>query len=119
MVRARSKALTPVVKPWRGVAVDGDHQGCTTDRGVAGGLGVQVEPVAGRLVQADEQVAPALADHEGHGLGRHELGGHDQVALVLSGLIIGEHDHAAGAELVEDLGDGAEAFGGLGRHGRG
>ena len=52
-----------------------------------------------------------MRDHEVDVLRPHELGGHDQVALVLAVLVVHDHDHAAGAEFVEEFGDGGEAHG--------
>ena len=43
--------------------------------------------------------------------GRDGLGGHHEVALVLAVLVVHQDDHPAGAEFVEGLVDGAEAFG--------
>ena len=57
---------------------------------------------------ADE--AAPVGGHEVDGLGRDELGGHRQVALVLAVLVVDEDDHLAGAH----VGDGAgDAFGQL------
>ena len=38
-------------------------------------------------------------------LGRDALGGDDQIAFVLAVLVIHHHDHAAGANLVENVFD--------------
>ena len=46
--------------------------------------------------------------HEVHVLGRGELGGADDVALVLAVLVVDDEDAAARTEGVEDFGDGGE-----------
>jgi hypothetical protein len=35
--------------------------------------------------------------------------GHDQIAFVLAVLVVEDHDHAAGADVFEDFGDGVES----------
>src|SRR5205823_4680473 len=52
--------------------------------------------------------AARVADHEGDRFGRHALGGHDQIALVLAILIVHDDDHPTGAQLGENLADGIE-----------
>jgi len=52
-----------------------------------------------------------VGEGEGDGLGRRELCGEDQIALVLAVLVVGEDDHPPGAELVEDLVDRGERAG--------
>ena len=61
--------------------------------------------------EADEP-AP-VRDHEVDRLGRGELGGEAEVALVLAVLVVDEDHHPAGAQLVQDLGDRAQRHPGL------
>ncbi len=62
----------------------------------------QVEPVAVRVLHGDADVARGVADHERHELGRRQLGGEDEVALVLAVLVVDDDDDLAGG----DVGDG-------------
>ena len=43
--------------------------------------------------------------HEVDRLGRDEIGGEHEVALVLAVLLVDEHDHAAGLQVGDDVGD--------------
>jgi len=52
--------------------------------------------------------APAVHSHEVDRLGRHELGRHSEVTLVLPVFIIDHHDHAAGFDLLQSLLHGRE-----------
>ena len=45
-----------------------------------------------------------MARHEVDRLGRDEVGGEHEVALVLAVLLVDEHDHAAGLEVGDDFG---------------
>ena len=63
----------------------------------------QVEPVGVGLGDGHADVAGGVPDHEGDQLRRRELGGEDQVALVLAVLVVDDDDGAA----VLDGGDGA------------
>jgi hypothetical protein len=54
--------------------------------------------------QADE--AAPLAGHEIDGLGRRQIRGHGQVALVLTILVVDHDDQLAGADVGDGLGDG-------------
>ena len=62
--------------------------------------------------QADQ--AASVLGHEVDGFGRDLLGGHRQVAFVLAVLVVDDHDHAAGADLLQRGLDIAEW--GMGRH---
>ena len=62
----------------------------------------QVEPVGVGLGDRHADVARGVPDHEGHELGGGELGGEDQVALVLAVLVVDHDDRPA----VLDRGDG-------------
>jgi hypothetical protein len=44
-----------------------------------------------------------MLGHEIDGFGRDELGGQDKIALVLAVFLIDEDNHAAGAQLGNDL----------------
>ena len=63
----------------------------------------QLEALDLLLAEREADEPPPVRRHEVDGLGRHELGGHRQVALVLAILVVDEDDHLAGA----DVGDGA------------
>ena len=53
--------------------------------------------------QADQ--AAAVARHEVDGLGRDVVGGEHEVAFVLAVFLVDQDDHAAGAQLGDELGD--------------
>ena len=54
-----------------------------------------------------DQAAPVLG-HEVDGLGRHSVGRHDEIALVLPVLVVDDDDHLALADLVDRLRDRRE-----------
>jgi len=92
--------------------VDGHGEGGAHALGVDRDHERQVElpgPV-GRDRGADE--AAGVADEEGDGLRGGVLGGHDEVALVLPVLVVGDHDDLAPGDGVDGLGNG-----GVGGHG--
>ena len=91
-----------------GMAIDGDGEGGAADGGVDGGLGCEVEAVAIGLGHAEAHIAAGDGEEEGDGLGGGEGGGEDEVALVLARLVVGEDDHPAVLQFVEDLGNGGE-----------
>jgi len=62
-----------------------------------------VEPLASHR-HAHE--ATGLPDEEGEPLGGRELGGEDEVALVLAIRVVKDEDGSAGAEVVERVADG-------------
>ncbi len=70
--------------------------------------GHQVEPelVAALRRQRQADQPASLLRHEVDRLGRRELGGEDQVALVLAVLAVADHHHPAAPDLVEGLLDG-------------
>jgi len=41
-------------------------------------------------------MSAGVADHEGDRIGRHALGGHDEITLVLAILIVHDDDHPTG-----------------------
>ena len=58
--------------------------------------------------QRQAHQAARVRDHEVDVGRAHQLGGHDQVAFVLAVLVVDDHDHAAGADFVEQFGDGCK-----------
>ena len=60
-----------------------------------------------RLGERHADQAAAVRGEEVDLLGRHEIGGEDEVALVLAVLVVDQHDDVAGADLGDDLGDRA------------
>jgi hypothetical protein len=82
-------------------------------RGVARHHRADPEPPAALARQAQADQAARMARHEIDVLGPHLARGHDQIALVLAVLVIEDHDHAAGGDVGEDLGDGGEGHGWL------
>ena len=106
IVRARSAAEMPVVTPsrasidavkavWKRAWLLRDHR-------------AQVELVAALRREREADQAAAVGGHEVDRLGRDELGGHREVALVLAVLVVADDDHPAGAHVVEGLLDRGE-----------
>ena len=69
----------------------------------------QVEPVGVGLGHRHADVAGGVADHERHELGRRELGGEDQVALVLAVLVVDDDDRPAALDGGDGGLDGVQA----------
>ncbi len=69
--------------------------------------------------QRQAHQAACMGDHEIDVRGLDQLGGHDQVALVLAVLVVDDDHHAPGADFLQQLGDGGEiqARSGGWRHG--
>jgi hypothetical protein len=44
-----------------------------------------------------------VADHEVDGFGRHEFGGHQEVAFVFAVFLVHQDDHAAGLDFGNDF----------------
>ena len=93
----------PVVTPWRASML-------TVNAVPSGGPDAagrlhhrQLEALDLLLGQREADEPAPVRRHEVDGVGRHELGGHRQVALVLAVLVVDEDDHLAGAH----VGDGA------------
>ena len=59
--------------------------------------------------QADQPAG--MARHEVDRVGRRELGGNHQVALVLAVLVVDQHEHTPGARLFDQVGRAAEIVG--------
>ena len=116
IVCARSCAEIPVVTPSRA--------SIETVNGVSNGDSflrrhqVEAELVAalGREREADQ--AARLLGHEVDRLGRRELRGHRQVALVLAVLVVADDDHLALADVLDRLLDRGEALARAGAHAR-
>src|SRR5262249_9412262 len=71
----------------------------------------QVEPLGVRLGDRHADQAAAELRHEVDLVSGDELGGEDQVALVLAVFVVDEHGHAAGLQLGDDFGNRIEAHG--------
>ena len=102
-VRARSAAEMPVVTP-SAASID-IVKLVPCERAVGADHRRQVELPATLLGQRQADQAAGVARHEVDRLRRHEVGGEHEVALVLAVFLVDEHDHAAGLELGDDLGD--------------
>ena len=103
----RSAAEMPVLVPCAGVDRDGERGALAL--GVVGDHQREAQLVEPLPLDGHADHAAGVADHERHRLGRHGLGGHDQVALVLAvGVVDDDHDLAArdGGDGVLDLGEG-------------
>ena len=96
MVSARSRAEMPVVIPWRASMLTVNAV-CAASRLSAVIIGSPSwrHALLGQR-QADE--AAPVAGHEVDRLGRDQVGGHRQVALVLAILVVDQDDHPAGAD---------------------
>ena len=95
MVRARSAAEMPVLVPI--VRVDRHAERGVAPRGVVADLQRNLELVEplGHHRQAD-QPAP-VPRHEVDRVGRHPIGGHREIALVLAILVVDDDDHLPAA----------------------
>ena len=82
-----------------GGGVHADGEGGTHRLGVLGHHLRQVEAVQLGAFQRGADQAAALGHHEGDQFGGGELGGEDQVALVLPVLVVDHHDRAAGRDV--------------------
>ena len=87
----------PVVTPSRASieTVNAVPNGVVVLVGHHGGSPSSSQPLR-RQAQADQ--AAAVRGHEVDGLGRHELGGDGEVALVLAVLVV-DHDHELAARM--------------------
>ena len=74
--------------------LDGDREGSVDADSPIGRLQAELELVAASLVERQADQAAAVARHEVHDLGGGELGGDDEVALVLAILGVRHDDHA-------------------------
>ena len=63
---------------------------------------------------SDRQTSPrACVTMKLMSCGRTSSRGHDQVAFVLAVLVVDDDDHAAGAEFVQQFGDGSKTHAGV------
>src|SRR5436305_5917554 len=88
--------------------LDRDGEGGPERRLVALGHRLQTEFVAALLGQAEADQPAAVRCHEVDRLGRRELSGDRQVALVLAVLGVADDDHLPGADVLERVLDRAE-----------
>ena len=93
MVSARSRAEMPVVDP--AARVDADRERRVRGEPVVGRHHRQPELRDALLGQRQADEAAPVARHEVDRLGRDQIGGHHQVALVLAILVVDEDHHAA------------------------
>ena len=103
-VRARSAAEMPVVTPLA-ASID-TVNAVPMRRAVVAHHQRQVQLAAALLGEREADEAARVRGHEVDRLGRDEVGGQHEVALVLAVLLVHQHDHAAVAELVDDFGGG-------------
>ena len=90
------------------VPVHGDGHRGAAERGVRGGLGVQLEAVAVGRGERHAEIPRGVARHEVDDRGRDLLGRADEVPFVLAVLVVDEDDGPAAAEVLQDLGDRRE-----------
>ena len=90
--------------------LDRDREGRLERRLVLGRHQVEPELVAALRRQRQADQPAAVGRHEVDRLGRDELRRHREVALVLAVLVVADHDHAAGADLLDRLFDRREAL---------
>ena len=107
IVCARSCAEMPVVTPSR--ASIETVNAVSKRRLVLGRHQVEAELVAALRRQRQADQAAAVLGHEVDRLGRRELGGERQVALVLAVLGVDDDDHLAGADVGDRVLDRGEA----------
>ena len=91
--------------------LDGDGEGGPVQRLVAARHRPQAELVAALGAERQADQPACLAGHEVDRLGRGELRGHHQVALVLPVLAIADDHHAPVADVRESVLDGVERRG--------
>ena len=90
IVRARSAALMPVVTPSRASTLTVN---AVCIRSVlCGAICASCEAVEHVLLERDAEQPAAVRHREGDQLGRRELGGEDEVALVLAVLVVDDDD---------------------------
>ena len=85
------------------------REGCAVARAVAADHRFELELGGARAGERQADQPAPVARHEVDGVRRRHLGRNDEVALVLALLCIDEHDHAAVAHVLQDLGDRGQA----------
>ena len=70
----------------------------------------QAEPIDLLRGEREADQPAGVAHHEGQRLRGGELGGDDEIALVLAVLVIDQDEHAAGLGFGDQLGGGADRF---------
>src|SRR5690606_14732908 len=93
--------------------LDRDGEVGPVRRGVVAHHRRQAELAAALAGQRQADQAARVGDHEVDVLRPHQLGGHDQVALVLSILVVDDHDHAPGADFLQQFRDRGETHASL------
>ena len=88
--------------------LDRDREGGAVARLVLARHVLEAKLVGALARQRQADQAAAVLGHEVDGIGRRHLRGDDEVALVLAVLGIDQDDHAAVAQILEDLVDGRE-----------
>ena len=88
--------------------VDGFAEGGAEARGVHGRDQGQMQGIATLRRQRQADQAAPMHGHEVDRLGRNELGGQGQVALVFAVFVVDHHQHAAGADFLDGLGNGGK-----------
>ena len=90
------------------MAVDRDRERSLPEAGVDRPLRTEFESFTRRAIHRDAEIAAADPGEEVDDLGGDELGRDHEVTFVLTVLVVHEHDHAAGAEVFENVGDGCK-----------
>ncbi len=88
--------------------LDGERERRAVRRAVVAHHQRQVELAAARLGQRQADQAAAVLGHEVDRLGGDVFGGQHEVALVLAVLLVDQHDHAAVADVGDDVLDGGK-----------
>ncbi len=79
-------------------------------RRVLGAHGADAEVSEALLGHGEADQAASILGHEVDGFGRDLFGGEGDVAFILAVFIVNDHDHAAGADLLDSCGDVGEGF---------
>ena len=77
---------------------------------VLAGHAFEAEGVGAFVGDRDADEAAPVGGHEVDGFGGDFFGGHDEVAFVLTVFVVGDDDHAPGAEFGEDVFDGVKLW---------
>ena len=102
----RSAAEIPVVTP---SSASMDSVNAVPKREVfCDDISGRLQRIAALGGEGETDQAAAVGGHEVDGFGRDQLGGHGQVAFVFAILVVDDHQHFAGAEIVEGFRDGGK-----------